>query len=163
MLGGAVAMVPLLWFLLSKSEVLGYVLIGLMLFLVVYFIASGIRSGDRVQLQRYGAMLLLFLANCLFWALFEQAGSSLNFLARDFVDAPFHFTLFQSANPLFILLLAPLFALLWPALERGGRNPSIPRKFAIALIGAGFGFLLLALAIEATPHGAQRCSGCSWC
>ena len=87
-----------------------------MLFLVLYFLASGIRSGDRGQLQRYGAMLLLFLANCLFWALFEQAGSSLNFLARDFVDAPFHFTLFQSANPLFILLLAPLFALLWPAL-----------------------------------------------
>ena len=154
-LGGAAAMVPLLWLLLSKSEVLGYVLIGLMLFLVLYFLASGIRSGDRVQLQRYGAMLLLFLANCLFWALFEQAGSSLNFLARDFVDAPFHFTLFQSANPLFILLLAPLFALLWPALERGGRNPSIPRKFAIALIGAGSGFLLLALAIGATPDGAK--------
>ena len=148
-------MVPLLWFLLSRSAVLGYVLVGLMLFLVAYFTASGIRCGDRVQLQRYGAMLLLFLANCLFWALFEQAGSSLNFFARDFVDAPFHFTLFQSANPLFILLLAPLFAMLWPVLDRRGRNPSIPRKFAIALIGAGLGFLLLALAIEATPQGAK--------
>nr|MBP7912137.1 MFS transporter [Pseudomonadales bacterium] len=83
------------------------------------------------------------------------AGSSLNFFARDFVDAPFHFTLFQSANPLFILLLAPLFAMLWPVLDRRGRNPSIPRKFAIALIGAGLGFLLLALAIEATPPGAK--------
>ena len=154
-LGGALAMVPLLWFLLSRSAVLGYVLVGLMLFLVAYFTASGIRCGDRVQLQRYGAMLLLFLANCLFWALFEQAGSSLNFFARDFVDAPFHFTLFQSANPLFILLLAPLFAMLWPVLDRRGRNPSIPRKFAIALIGAGLGFLLLALAIEATPQGAK--------
>ena len=154
-LGGALAMVPLLWFLLSKSAVLGYVLVGLMLFLVVYFTASGIRCGDRVQLQRYGAMLLLFLANCLFWALFEQAGSSLNFFARDFVDAPFHFTLFQSANPLFILLLAPLFAMLWPVLDCRGRNPSIPRKFAIALIGVGLGFLLLALAIEATPPGAK--------
>ena len=122
-LGGAVAMVPLMWFLLSRSAVLGYVLIALMLFLVVYFITSSVRSGDRVQLQRYGAMLLLFLANCLFWALFEQAGSSLNFFARDFVDAPFHFTLFQSANPLFILLLAPLFALLWPVLDRRGAIP----------------------------------------
>jgi POT family proton-dependent oligopeptide transporter len=100
-------------------------------------------------------MLLLFVANCLFWALFEQAGSSLNFFARDFVAAPFHFTLFQSANPLFILLLAPLFAVLWPALDRRGANPSIPRKFAIALVGAGLGFLLLVFAIEATPEGAS--------
>jgi POT family proton-dependent oligopeptide transporter len=100
-------------------------------------------------------MLLRFLANCLFWALFEQAGSSLNFFARDFVDAPFHFTLFQSANPMFILIYAPLFAMLWPALERRGVNPSIPRKFAIALIGAGLGFLVLATAINATPDGAK--------
>jgi len=154
-LAGAALLVPLIWLLLSQSRFLGFVLLALMLFLVGYFLVSGIRSGDRVQLQRYLAMLLLFLANCLFWALFEQAGSSLNFFARDFVDAPFHFTLFQSANPLFILLLAPLFALLWPALDRRGGNPSIPRKFAIALVGAGLGFLLLVLAIELTPAGAK--------
>jgi POT family proton-dependent oligopeptide transporter len=71
------------------------------------------------------------------------------------VDAPFHFTLFQSANPMFILIYAPLFAMLWPALERRGVNPSIPRKFAIALIGAGLGFLVLATAINATPDGAK--------
>ncbi len=52
-----------------------------------------------MQMQRYIAMLILFAANILFWALFEQAGSSLNFLARDFVDMPTSsadFTLFQS-------------------------------------------------------------------
>jgi len=84
----------------------------------------------------------------LFWALFEQAGSSLNFLARDFVDAPFHFALFQSANPLFILLLAPAFALLWPKLDGMGMNPSIPRKFALALMGVGLGFFVLIAAIK---------------
>ena len=105
--------------------------------LAVYFIASGIKSGDKVQMQRYIAMLILFVANCLFWALFEQAGSSLNFFARDFVNSPFHFSLFQSANPLFIIALAPLFAMLWPMLDRKNFNPSIPRKFAIALMGVG--------------------------
>jgi POT family proton-dependent oligopeptide transporter len=154
-LGGALLMVPVIYFLLSKSALLGYVMVGLMALLALHFVLSGIRSGDRVQLHRYIAMLLLFLANCLFWALFEQAGSSLNFFARDFVDAPFHFTLFQSANPMFILIYAPLFAMLWPALERRGVNPSIPRKFAIALIGAGLGFLVLATAINATPDGAK--------
>jgi POT family proton-dependent oligopeptide transporter len=154
-LGGALLMVPVIYFLLSKSALLGYVMVGLMALLALHFVLSGIRSGDRVQLHRYIAMLLLFLANCLFWALFEQAGSSLNFFARDFVDAPFHFTLFQSANPMFILIYAPLFAMLWPALERRGVNPSIPRKFAIALIGAGLGFLVLSTAINATPDGAK--------
>jgi len=154
-LAGAILMVPFIYFLLSKSALLGYVMVGMMALLALHFVLSGIRSGDRVQLHRYIAMLLLFLANCLFWALFEQAGSSLNFFARDFVDAPFHFTLFQSANPMFILIYAPLFAMLWPALERRGVNPSIPRKFAIALIGAGLGFLVLATAINATPDGAK--------
>ena len=154
-LAGAILMVPFIYFLLSKSALLGYVMVGLMALLALHFVVSGIRSGDRVQLHRYIAMLLLFLANCLFWALFEQAGSSLNFFARDFVDAPFHFTLFQSANPMFILIYAPLFAMLWPALERRAVNPSIPRKFAIALIGAGLGFLVLATAINATPDGAK--------
>ena len=154
-LAGAILLVPFIYFLLSKSALLGYVMIGLMALLALHFVSSGIRSGDRVQLHRYIAMLLLFLANCLFWALFEQAGSSLNFFARDFVDAPFHFTLFQSANPMFILIYAPLFAMLWPALDRRGTNPSIPRKFAIALIGAGLGFLVLVTAIKATPEGAK--------
>ena len=154
-LAGAVLMVPVIYFLLSKSALLGYVMVGLMALLALHFVVSGIRSGDRVQLHRYIAMLLLFLANCLFWALFEQAGSSLNFFARDFVDAPFHFTLFQSANPMFILIYAPIFAMLWPALDRRGLNPSIPRKFAIALIGAGLGFLVLVTAINATPEGAK--------
>lgn len=154
-LAGALALVPLIYFLLSKSAVLGYVLITMMLGLAAYFIVSGIKARDSVQMQRYIAMLILFMANMLFWALFEQAGSSLNFMARDFVAAPFNFTLFQSFNPLFIIALAPLFAMLWPWLDKRGMNPSIPRKFAIALIGVGFGFLVLVLAIKATSEGAK--------
>ncbi|MEO7916522.1 MAG: oligopeptide:H+ symporter, partial [Dokdonella sp.] len=87
---GALLAVPVVYFLLSKSVIAGYLLVVMMLGLAIYFIASGIKSGDKVQMQRYIAMLILFVANMVFWALFEQAGSSLNFLARDYVDAPFH-------------------------------------------------------------------------
>ncbi|MCU0708684.1 MAG: peptide MFS transporter [Pirellula sp.] len=145
---GALAMVPVIYFLLSQSSILGYVLMGLMGLLCVYFVTSGIRSGDTVQRDRYIAMLILFFANILFWALFEQAGSSLNFFARDFVSSPFRFELFQSFNALFIILLAPVFASLWPLLDRKNVDPSIPRKFAIALISVGLGFLVLVLAIQ---------------
>ena len=148
-LGGALLAVPVVYFLLSQSTIAGYILMVMMLGLAVYFITRGIRRGDKVQMQRYIAMLILFFANMVFWALFEQAGSSLNFLARDYVDAPFHFSLFQSANPVFILILAPVFAAMWPRLEKHGMNPSIPRKFAFGLLGAALGFLVLVLAIKA--------------
>ena len=145
---GALVAVPLVYLLLSQKTLVGYLLIGLFLALTVFFIVSGVRSGDKVQLHRYIAMLLLFLAKILFWGMFEQAGSSLNFFAKDHVDAPFDFTVFQSANPVFIILLAPVFAWLWPQLERRGINPSIPRKFGIAVIFVAIGFTTLVWAIS---------------
>ena len=51
----------------------------------VVFLVRQLASGNRVQVQRYIAMVILFLANACFWALFEQAGSSMNFFAREFV------------------------------------------------------------------------------
>jgi POT family proton-dependent oligopeptide transporter len=161
----ALVLVVPVYFLLSQSDVLGGLLIAMMLGLVVYFIYSGFASGSREQLHRYIAMLILFSANILFWALFEQAGSSLNFLARDYVDMPtvfgsqLDFTIFQSANPIFILLFAPVFAAMWVKLDRADWNPSIPRKFAYGLAGAALGFYVLVFAIE---HFVQANGKISW-
>jgi POT family proton-dependent oligopeptide transporter len=88
--------------------------------------------------------------------MFEQAGSSLNFFARDHVATPFDFTAFQSANPVFILLLAPLFAWAWPRLERAGWNPSIPLKFALALLFVALGFTVLVTSIGRLDDPAGR-------
>jgi POT family proton-dependent oligopeptide transporter len=154
-LAGALAIVPIIFLLLSQSALLGYVLMAMMVGLIVYFIVSGIQSGEKVQLQRYIAMLVLFVANILFWALFEQAGSSLNFFARDFVQSPFDFSLFQSFNAFFIIALAPLFAMLWPWLDKKGMNPSIPAKFAIALFCVGLGFYVLVWSIKGTAPNAK--------
>ncbi len=151
------ALVPVIYFLLSESAILGVILVCIMVALAVYFVVAGIRSGDRVQLHRYIAMLILFVANACFWSLFEQAGSSMNFFAREHTTPMYGsmetwqaggFGIFQSANPLFILLFAPLFAALWPRLDRSGINPSIPRKFALGLIQVALGFWLLVFAID---------------
>ena len=155
LLAAAVMVIPV-YFLLSKSDVLGGLLIFMMIALVAYFIRSGLRSGDKVQLHRYIAMLILFVANILFWALFEQAGSSLNFLAQDFVKMPDvsilgwtpTFEVFQSVNPVFIILLAPVFATMWIKLDKADWNPSIPRKFAYGMAGAALGFYVLVFAIQ---------------
>ena len=150
----ALVLVVPVYFLLSESDVLGVLLIVMMLGLTGWFVYSGFASGSREQLHRYIAMLILFAANILFWALFEQAGSSLNFLARDYVEMPtvfgsqLDFTIFQSANPIFILMFAPIFAAMWVKLDKADWNPSIPRKFAYGLAGAAIGFYVLVFAIE---------------
>ena len=58
---------------------------------------------------------------------------------------------YQSLNPLFIIILAPVFAWLWVRLGR--RRPVEPAKFALGLIGVGLGFLLLVPAARIAAHG----------
>lgn len=164
-IAAALLVVPV-YFLLSQSEVLAVVLGVMMAALALYFIWSGVKSGEKAQLHRYIAMLILFFANILFWSLFEQAGSSLNFLAQDHVKMPETtlfgwqptFEIFQSVNPVFIILLAPLFASLWVKLDKADWNPSIPRKFAIGLLGAALGFYILVFAINNTADTNQNIS-----
>lgn len=158
-----IVLAGIVFFLLSESAILGIILIGLMLGLIAYFIIAGIRSKNKIQLHRYIAMLILFAANACFWALFEQAGSSLSFFAREFVTPMYGsmegwqaggFGIFQSLNPLYILIFAPLFAMMWPRLELKGMNPSIPRKFALGLIQVALGFYLLVFAIANLQNAA---------
>ena len=84
----------------------------------------------------------------MFWTFSFQGVTSLNFFARDYVNAPFNYTLFQSANPLYILLFAPLLALLWPWLSRRGRDPSTPRKFGIGILLVALSYGLVAAGIH---------------
>ena len=138
--------------LLSQPVVLRWAMYLLMGLLVLYFVVSCVRRGDRVQTQRYLALLLLFVALVAFWALSLQGVTSLNFFARDHVDAPFHYTLFQAANPLYILIFAPFAALLWPWLDRRKRDPSTARKF-------GIGLLLVALSYGTTAWAIHHLGG----
>lgn len=136
------------YLLLSQSDLLGTMLLIIAGVIAVYFVISGFRSGEVVQRHRYFAMLILFAANIVFWSLFEQAGSSLNFFARDHVSSPWNFTIFQAVNPALILLLGPLYALMWPRLDRAGLNPSLPVKFALGLFGVGIGFYAIVYACQ---------------
>jgi POT family proton-dependent oligopeptide transporter len=91
---------------------------------------------------------LFFIFSMVFWMVFEQAGSSLTFFADRHTDnSIFGFSFpsawFQSLNPLFIIVLAPLFSWLWIRMRH--RQPSSPTKFSIGLIFVGVGALVLAL------------------
>ncbi len=147
---------PCAWLLAHPTAMnrVVYTLIGL---LVLYFLASSVRRGDRVQGQRYIALLLLFVAMVLFWAMSLLSASALNFFARDYV-APmwrghllglsWNYLLFQSVNPLYILIFAPFMAVLWPWLDQRGINPSTPRKFGIGLLLVALGYGVLVYAVQ---------------
>ncbi len=98
--------------------------------------------------DRIFAALFLLALNPLFWGLFEQAGSSLNVYADEQVNRVIlgwevPASLFQSVNSIFIILLAPLFAVLWTWLDSRRLEPSTPAKFGIGLVLTGIGFLVL--------------------
>ncbi|MGH8118871.1 MAG: peptide MFS transporter [Rhodanobacteraceae bacterium] len=151
-------------FMLAHPDVMTAFVYALMVALLIYFFVSCLRRGDRVQDHRYIALLILFIALILFWTWSLLSGSALNFFARDYV-APlwpghplglsWNFTLFQSANPLYILIFAPFLAVLWPWLDKHRINPTTPRKFGIGLllIALGYGVLVYAIRYLQLPDG----------
>jgi POT family proton-dependent oligopeptide transporter len=110
---------------------------------------------ERKRLYAIGAF---FLAAALFWAGFEQAGSTLNLFGdRSTTNVafgtPFPSSWYQSLNSLFIITFAPVFAWLW--LRLGRREPSTPVKFALGLLGMGAGFAVLVVASQLAARGVQ--------
>ena len=106
---------------------------------------------DRSQRQGIAVLAVLFVFSALFWAGFEQAGSSLNLFAERFTQRQLGDWLMpaswlQAVNPIFIILLAPVFAALWVNLGRRQLDPSLPVKFALGLLLLGLGFAVMAVA-----------------
>jgi proton-dependent oligopeptide transporter, POT family len=106
--------------------------------------------------DRIFAILFLIALNPLFWGLFEQAGGSMSLFTDRFVDrGGVPASLFQSINPIIIILVAPLFAALWQWLGKRGKDPSAPAKFGLALLQMGLANLVLVWGAEAYGAAAM--------
>lgn len=120
------------------------VLAGLIVYTVVNL--------QGVERDRMFAALYFILAQIPFWALFEQAGSSLNLFTDRLVDRtifgwPVPAPVFQFLNAGYIVIFAPILAWLWVTLAKKNREPSTPVKFAFGVFLAGLGFLSLVAGI----------------
>jgi len=149
---GVAVMVPVMYFMLSHAPWLTGILSGMFVLCCILLITEGLKDGN-VQRDRVFALLILFVFNVLFWMFFEQAGSSFNFLAekivnREMFGGEFQVGWFQSVNPAAIVIFAPIITIAWTFLDRLGKEPSIPRKFALGLMGNAFGFLVLIYALK---------------
>ncbi len=142
------AIIAVSMFLVMNEELVGGILgpIGIVMMLGMIGYSMLQLQGD--ERSRMLAAIYFILAQIPFWALFEQAGSSLNLLTARLVDREiFGWSVpgpvFQSLNAGYIFMFAPLVAWLWIWLAKRDLNPSTPIKFALGVALAGLGFLAL--------------------
>jgi proton-dependent oligopeptide transporter, POT family len=139
------------------------VLTTLFVGLFVGMFAFGKWTGD--EKRRLVLILLLCFGGMIFFADFEQAGSTFNLFAErhstnTVLGISFPASYLQSLNPIFIILLAPVFATLWTWLGRRGKNPSTTAKFAIGMFLLAFGVLIMLPAAGIAEGGGK--SGPGW-
>ncbi len=140
--GIGVAAVAAIWMLIRFQDVIQNLLLVSGVAMLGYTLYEAFKLPKEPR-ERMFAMLFLIALNPIFWGLFEQGGGSLNLYTDRYVDrAGVPTSLFQSINPIYIVLLAPIFAALWQWLGRKGLEPSAPAKFGLALTQVGLGFLL---------------------
>ncbi|MDO5104407.1 peptide MFS transporter [Capnocytophaga sp.] len=142
-----VALVIISWILIQYNDVVDYMLGGLAVIIIGYLLFQAGKM-ELVAKQRIWVVVILLLFTTIFWTFFELAGSALNlFTARNVDKTIFGVgiktTFFQSFNPLFIMLFAPVFSWIWIKLSNLNKEPAAPYKFGTGLLLLGLGFLVL--------------------
>jgi len=164
---GTLALFGLLWGLHSSgiykltwtgvADFMGvFILVIVAIFLIYVAHFTGLEWEATKKVMVIG---ILFLFTSIFWSGFEQASTSLNAFAQDFTDrAMFGREIptewLQSVNPIFIILLAPVFAWVWIRLASKNLNPSIPLKFALGMLQLAAGFAVIMIAAKVAGGGA---------
>jgi POT family proton-dependent oligopeptide transporter len=145
---GSLATVLVSWLLIRNEGLVGSLLLACFGVTFIYIFYRALFTLPKVERDRVLGALYLILLCPLFWALFEQTGSSLNVFTDKRVDRVIFgwempASWFQSVNSFWIITLAPLFGALWVWLGKRGMEPSAPLKFALGLIQVGLGFVIL--------------------
>jgi POT family proton-dependent oligopeptide transporter len=131
------------------------------LYFVYLFLFAGLNAAERKNLI---LLFLLFIGAAAFWSGFDQSAGSLNIFARDYTDLSIvgyeiPVGWLQFANPVIVVLFAPIFAGIWAQLARKNLDPSLPIKFAIGLLFMALSFLIMIVAVnialESSPVGMQ--------
>jgi|TARA_B110000263_G_scaffold247925_1_gene261744 POT family proton-dependent oligopeptide transporter len=131
------------------------------LYFLYLFLFAGLNSDERKNLL---LLFILFIGAAAFWSGFDQSASSLSIFARDYTDLTVgNFALpigwLQFANPVLVVIFAPIFAGMWAYLGRINMNPSLPLKFAIGLLFMALSFIVMIyavnLAMVSAPVGMQ--------
>lgn len=144
---GSIALIPVLYALLVNYETVGWLLGATAVYVVGSLLYTAFNS-DNVQRDRIFVLIVLMFFNIVFWACFEQAGTSLTLFAKTNVDRmigswEMGAATTQFFNPFFILVFGSFFSWLWVYLDQRKLNPSIPMKFGLGIFLLGIGYLMV--------------------
>jgi POT family proton-dependent oligopeptide transporter len=130
--------------------------VALAVFFFGYVLLS--KELDTAAKKKIGVIIVFFFCAILFWGGFEQQGTTFNTFAFDYTDRTLGggffpdglhpATWYQSINPAFIIILAPVFAWFWVWLGMRNMDPSAPMKMGMGLVLLGVGFLVMMWAAE---------------
>ena len=131
------------------AEYMTYIIAAVViLYFAIMFISPRLDKTDKLRLL---ICFVLIIGSTLFWSSFEQQPTSFNLFADRYTDLNvLGFEIpsiwFQSLNPLFILILAPIISIIWVKLGNRGLEPSSMAKFALGMLLAAAGFALMIFA-----------------
>lgn len=131
--------------------VIVYILFALQIAAILFFAVK-----PDVENKRIAAILVFFFAAEIFWAIFEQTGSTIALFAdrltrNEIMGSSFPSSWWQSVNSIWVILLAPVFAFLW--IKLGSKQPSSPMKFVLGLLFVALSFVLMVPAAKLTVAG----------
>lgn len=152
--------VVICWFLMQYREVVGWLLAPISVATIAGILVYAKRNCSSIERDRLLVLIFLAAVSVVFWALFEQMAHSLVLFAErnvalEVFGASMTASQSQFFNPFFIIVLAPIFALLWRTLSNSGFDPSTPMKFALGVVQSGLAFLVLVIGISFADSNAQ--------
>lgn len=144
---GTLCVIPVFYLLLTNPGIVGYLLAATALYVLYVLLSAGFKGGTVLR-DRMLILILLMFFNIVFWACFEQAGSSLTLFAdRNINRVVFGYEMgaatTQFFNPLYILIFGSIFSVMWVKLSKIGKNPNIPMKFGLGIVQLGLGYLIV--------------------
>lgn len=156
--GGILGVIGI-WQLIQNQELVGTMYDGFGLLILAAVLLYSFFKCEKNDRDKMLVATFLIMTSVLFWALFEQAGSSLNLLADRHVDRVIFgidipASVFQSLNALFIFAFAPIFSILWIYLAKRKKEPSTPVKFGLGIIQLGLGYLVLVFGMGFAGEGS---------
>lgn len=118
------------------------------------------RTLTKVEKIRIGVIYIIAVFVIFFWSAFEQAGSSLTLFADRQMDRTIgsfevKTSWFQSVNALFVVLCAPIMAILWEFLGKRKLEPASPVKQAIGLLLLAIGYVIIAFGTDGLGEGQK--------
>ena len=142
----------------SDIDLIGYLIYGAMILMPAVILSD--KSLTKEEKSRIWVIFILAFFVIFFWSAFEQAGASLTLFADQQTDRQIGtYTMpasyFQSINPLAIIILAPIFSVIWGALGKRNMEPASPKKMAYGLLLLCLGYVVIAFAVKGVDSSVK--------